>query len=298
MCGIAGVASADSGDPGDGARALAGSAAVAHRGPDGSGMVALAGCALAHRRLAILDLSDRAAQPMASADGRAVIVFNGEIYNHVELRRDLERRHPYRTTSDTESILHLYAERGLEALALLRGMFALAIWDTVERRLVLARDRLGKKPLHYAETPAGLLFASEIPALLAMGVPRRFDPPALGPYLALGYVPAPGTAIEGVRRLDPGSALVYQGGRAVVSRYAAPFGAKAVPAGSAPRSVEEAARALRPLLEESVRLRLRSDVPVGVFLSGGVDSSIVAALAARASGSPLDTFTVVYDETG
>ncbi|MBI3449187.1 MAG: asparagine synthase (glutamine-hydrolyzing) [Acidobacteria bacterium] len=298
MCGIAGVASADASAPGDGARAAAGSLALAHRGPDGSGMTALPGCALAHRRLAILDLSDRAAQPMASADGRHVIVFNGEIYNHVELRRDLERRHPYRSTSDTETILHLYAEKGLEALALLRGMFALAIWDTVERRLVLARDRLGKKPIHYAESAERILFASEIPALFAMGVPRRFDPSALGPYLALGYVPAPATAIEGVKRLGAGSVLVYEKGHATVSRYAKAPGTAAAPPGAAPASAAEAARRLRPLLDESVRVRLRSDVPIGVFLSGGLDSSIVAAIAARESGPTLDTFTVVFDETG
>jgi asparagine synthase (glutamine-hydrolysing) len=300
MCGLAGYASSDPAAPGDGALARAGSAALAHRGPDGEGWVALPGCALAHRRLAIVDLSERGAQPMANEDASLRIVFNGEIYNHVELRRDLEPRHPFRSASDTEVILHLYEERGPEAIGALRGMFAFALWDAGKRRLLLARDRLGVKPLHYRETRDGIAFASEIPALLAMGAPREFDKTILGTYLALGYVPAPETAFAGIRRLEAGSLLLYEGGRSSVRRYWSPPIPEAASAAGRPRpgTVAEAAREILPILEESVRIRLRSDVPVGVFLSGGLDSSIVAALAARLAPRPLRTFTVVFDESG
>jgi asparagine synthase (glutamine-hydrolysing) len=234
---------------------------------------------------------------MANEDETVWIVFNGEIYNHVELRRELEPRHRFRSASDTEVILHLYEERGAEAVRRLRGFFAFALWDGRRRRLMLARDRLGKKPLHYRLGADGIDFASEIPGLLATGGPRELDAGALGTYLCLGYVPAPATAIRGIRRLPAGSVLIYEGGSAEMVRYWSP----PLPDPEAPE--EPAAddsiwRSFMPLLEQSARLRLRSDVPVGVFLSGGLDSSVVAALAARNSREPLKSFTVVFEESG
>jgi asparagine synthase (glutamine-hydrolysing) len=233
---------------------------------------------------------------MANEDGKVWVVFNGEIYNYLELRRDLESRHRFRSRSDTEVILHLYEEKEERVVESLRGMFALAIWDAERRRLVLARDRLGKKPVHYRVRPDGLDFASEIPALLAAGGERRLDAEVLGTYLCLGYVPAPATAIQGVRRLPAGSMLTYQDGEVNLERYWSPP-LPATNGGDAQRT-EEAARRILPVLEESVEIRLRSDVPVGVFLSGGIDSALVAALAARHSSQPLRTFTVVFGETG
>jgi asparagine synthase (glutamine-hydrolysing) len=232
-------------------------ARLAHRGPDGDGLRAFPGCAMAHRRLAIIDLSARGAQPMANEDESVWIVFNGEILNHVELRRELEARHEFRSRSDTEVILHLYEEKGVEAVHDLRGFFAFAIWDRRERRLLLA------------------------------------------PYLMLGYVPAPATPLEGIRRLPAGSLLTYESGRLRVERYWSPPLPVADPA-ARPGAEEprDAWRAFPSLLEESVRLRLRSDVPLGVFLSGGLDSAVVAAHAARLSSERIRTFTVVFDEAG
>jgi len=301
MCGIAGHASADATAPGALAIVRRGIERLAHRGPDGEGVKTMPGCALGHRRLAIIDLSERGAQPMANEDGTIWIVFNGEIYNHVELRRDLEARHPFRSQSDTEAILHLYEERGPGAVEALRGMFAFALWDARNRRLLLARDRLGKKPLHYAATDAGIAFASELPALAAMGVARDFDPSVLGTYLALGYVPAPATPLKGVRRLPAGSLLLYESGRTEERRYWSPPSASRGPvprSQPSPRDAAEAAERIGPLLEESVRIRLRSDVPLGVFLSGGLDSAVVSAMAAREVGKPLRTFTIVFEEAG
>jgi asparagine synthase (glutamine-hydrolysing) len=297
MCGIAGAAAADPAAPGDAAAVRRMVGRLAHRGPDGEGVEGFAGCALGHRRLAVIDLSPRGAQPMANEDGTVWVVFNGEIYNHVELRRGLEARHAFRSASDTEVLVHLYEEKGPGLVRSLRGMFAFALWDARRRRLILARDRLGKKPIHYRADASGIAFASEIPALLAAGGAAGFDPSCLGTYLCLGYVPAPATALAGIRRLPAGSVLTYEAGKIEIGRYWSP----PVPAregGPAPATHREAARAVLPVLEEAVRLRLRSDVPVGVFLSGGLDSGLVAALAARHAGGPLRTFTVVFDEAG
>lgn len=296
MCGIAGSVSADPGAPGELERVRKMAARLAHRGPDGGGERSFPGCALGQTRLAIIDLSPRGAQPMPNEDESLWVVFNGEIYNHLELRRELEGRHAFRSRSDTEVILHLYEERGDRLVEDLRGMFAFALWDTRRRRLLMARDRLGKKPLVYRVSPRGIDFASEIPALLAAGVPRRFDASTLSTYLALGYIPAPDSAVEGIRRLPAGTLLVYERGQARTARWWAP----PLPSSgqTQPRTTGEAARRILPLLEESVRLRLRSDVPVGVFLSGGLDSAVVAALAARHSPEPVRTFTVVFPESG
>ncbi len=297
MCGLAGFASADGSTPGDESFARKAISRLAHRGPDGEGVRAFPGCVLGHRRLAIIDLTPSGAQPMSNEDGSVWVVFNGEIYNHVEIRRDLERRHAFRSASDTEVIVHLYEEKGDALIDDLRGMYAFALWDSRRRRLLLARDRLGKKPLHYAVGASGIAFASEIPALLAAGVKGAFDPSVLGTYLGLGYVPAPLTALQGIQRLPAGCCLIYDRGRVEVRRHWKPP-LPAADARSAFATPREAAREILPVLEESVRLRLRSDVPLGVFLSGGLDSSLVAALAARHAGGRLRTFTVVFDEAG
>ena len=297
MCGFAGFAASDPQRPVEGALARRMASRLAHRGPDGEGLISVPGCAMAHQRLAIIDLSERGAQPMSNEDGAIWIVFNGEIYNHVELRRELETRHPFHSESDTEVILHLYEDQGPACVKRLRGMFAFALWDSLNGRLLLARDRLGKKPLHYRIGPEGIAFASEIPSLLASGEARAFDSSTLGAYLCLGYIPAPATGLEGILRLPAGCTLTYEKGRADLK----PYWAVPIPPPSTPLGVPEPAEVARevlPLLEESVRIRLRSDVPVGVFLSGGLDSSIVAALAARHVAGRLKTFTVVFPEAG
>ncbi len=266
-------------------------AALAHRGPDGEGFFAGAGIALGHRRLAVVDLAG-GRQPMLSADGRFALSFNGEIYNHLLLRRDLEALgHRFRTASDTEVLLHGWRAWGAGLLDRLNGMFAFAIWDRDAGTLTLARDRLGEKPLHYAWLADGTFaFASEIGGLVALpALPRALDPVAIDDFLALGYVPDPATIYAAIRRLPPAHVLVLARGatrRAEPQRYwQAPQAAAAAP--------DDAPGELASRLAEAVSLRLMADVPLGCFLSGGLDSSAVAALAARAGG-PVDTFTIGF----
>jgi asparagine synthase (glutamine-hydrolysing) len=292
MCGLAGIYYLDGGTRPEAAALRAMTDALRHRGPDGEGFHIEPGLGLGHRRLAIVDLAG-GAQPMSSPDGRLVISFNGEIYNHAALRQELEAMgHHFRTRSDTEAILHGWAAWGPGCLDRLNGMFAFAIWDRETRQLVLARDRLGEKPLHYAQLPdGGVAFASELCGLLALpDLPRRIDPQALDDFLALGYVPDPATIYAGIRSLPAGHLLVLRQGPAVLPpprRYwRPPTALRARPA--------DAAAELAARLEESVRLRLMSDVPLGSFLSGGVDSSAVTALAARAAAGPLRSFTIGF----
>ncbi len=285
MCGIAGYVGPLR--PGLGERMAA---TLAHRGPDDAGECVLdAGggrsAVLAHRRLSIIDIPG-GHQPQTNEDGTVHVVFNGEIYNFRELRRELEARgHRFANRSDTEVLPHLYEEHGLGMLDHLRGMFAFALWDAGRRRLVLARDRLGVKPLYWAE-PAGeleLAFGSELSALLAVpGLPAELDPEALAAYLAFLYVPHPLSAVRGVRKLPPAHVLVHEDGRSTVRPY------WALDADAPPSDVD-----IWELLEEAVRLRLVADVPVGAFLSGGLDSSSIVA-AAVAAGERPDTFTVVF----
>jgi len=266
-------------------------AALAHRGPDGEGWWTDGEAALGHRRLAIIDL-EGGAQPLENETGSVRVVCNGEIYNYRELRVALEARgHRFRTASDCETIVHLYEEHGPDAVARLNGMFALAIWDRTLERLVLARDRLGIKPLFYSSVgPRGFGFASEIKALLAARMSRReVDPDALLHYLSCGYVPGTDTIYRDVHRLAPGELLVLD-----------PRGLRRRPywtlePGAPLRSRTAAAEELRALLTAAVREHLVSDVPVGVFLSGGVDSSVVSTLAA-VSAAPLRTFSVTFPE--
>ncbi len=294
MCGICGVVRGGSGAP-DPARLKAANDMIRHRGPDDEGFFVDGPVGLAMRRLSIIDLST-GHQPLSYADGRYWIVFNGEIYNYRELRAELESRgHRFKTKSDTEAILALYQEMGGRCVERLRGMFAFAIWDKGTRRLFLARDRIGKKPLVYAERPDGsLLFGSELRCLFALdpGLPRETDPAAIDLYLSLQYIPSPKTAYRGVKKLPPGHALTWESGRTTVERYwDLPLGAPPVT-----RDYEEAKRLLREKLTEAVRLRMISDVPLGAFLSGGVDSSIIVALMSRLSDKPVKTFSIGFDD--
>jgi len=230
---------------------------------------------------------------MGNEDGSVRIVFNGEIYNFRELRAGLEQRgHRFRSRSDTEVILHLYEELGTDCLSRLRGMFAFAIWDEPRRRLFLARDRVGKKPLYYADTAERFLFGSEIKAILAVeGVPRRPDRQALYHYLTYQYVPSPWTAFEGIRCLPPAHFLLLEDGKAAIERY---WRLDYLPKLTAPEAALE--EELRARLREAVRLRLVSDVPLGAFLSGGVDSSAVVALMAQEIAEPVRTFSIGFRE--
>jgi len=268
-------------------------AAQAHRGPDDAGIYCQGPIGLAHRRLSIIDLSPAGHQPMANEDGTVWIVFNGEIYNFQELRPDLLRRgHRFRSQTDTEVLLHLYEEYGVHCLQYLRGMFAFAIWDGSRRQLFLARDRLGKKPLCYQRDGEALRFASEVKALLQdPTVEARPDPAGISHYLTYGYVPSPGSAFQGVRKLPPAHYLLWRDGTLEVVRYWRLRRDR-----KRERPEEEWCREILARLEEAVRLRLISDVPLGAFLSGGIDSSVVVALMSRASGGPVKTFSIGFEE--
>jgi asparagine synthase (glutamine-hydrolysing) len=295
VCGICGLATADPRRPVDAEMVRGMTDTLWHRGPDGDGYHFSAGVGLGMRRLSIVDLAT-GDQPIASEDGSVVLVCNGEIYNHVELRLELERAgHRFRTRSDVEVILHLYEDRGLSCVDALRGMFAFALWDDARRRLVLARDRLGIKPLHYAITPEGLYFGSEAKAILASGaVAASLDLGAMHELFTFGFPLAPRTMIEAVRRLAPAHLLVYDGGAATTTRYWDP-GPSAERAGAA-RTADEWAESLLACLDESVRLHMRSDVPVGAWLSPGLDSSGIVALMCRHAAEPIRTFSLGFED--
>jgi asparagine synthase (glutamine-hydrolysing) len=264
-----------------------------HRGPDGDGFFWDADVGLAMRRLAIIDVAG-GDQPIFNEDGSVCVMQNGEIYNYLELRAELEARgHTFTTHSDTESIVHAYEEYGVDCVERLWGMFALAIWDRRRRRLVLARDRLGEKPLVYHRTAdGGLAFASELQALVAHpAVPRHIDPTALDDYLTYLYVPAPRTAYRDVCKLLPGHRLVWEAGQVSIRPYwRVRFGAKLV------IDEDEALARFGALLRDSVRRRLLADVPLGAFLSGGLDSSSVVAEMAELSAQPVKTFSIGFGE--
>jgi asparagine synthase (glutamine-hydrolysing) len=268
-------------------------AVLAHRGPDDAGIRCDGQIGLAHRRLSIIDLSPAGHQPMSNEDGTIWIVFNGEIYNFQSLRPELlSRGHRFRSGSDTEVILHLYEDHGTDCLRFLRGMFALAIWDGPRRQLFLARDRLGKKPLCYHQDAHGLRFASEAKAILQdPDVQAAPDPASVSQYLTFGYVPGPASAFRGFRRLPPGHFLTCRDGRVDVTRYWRLRRDR-----KAQRPEEEWCREIVARLDEAVRLRMISDVPLGAFLSGGIDSSAVVALMSRASSGPVKTFSIGFEE--
>ena len=267
---------------------------LAHRGPDDEGSYTDAdgAVALGHQRLAILDLSSRGRQPMSTPDGRLTIVFNGEIYNYLELRDDLQGYGiEFQTSSDTEVLLRAYETWGVGALDRLLGMFAFAIWDRQDQSLVLARDRVGKKPLIYFSDGAALAFASELKALLAFPqCTARLDPEGVQLYLALGYIPAPFSIFRNVRKLQPGHYLRFRSGRLEIHRYWFPEQANVCSPGPPGARIEE----LRGIFREAVRIRLRSDVPIALFLSGGIDSAAVAAECCE-QGHKVRAFTATFD---
>jgi len=293
MCGICGIYNYGSGLPVTREALKAMNDLIVHRGPDDEGYYAHENVGLAMRRLSIIDLST-GHQPISNEDGTLWIVFNGEIYNFQELREGLlARGHKFKTRSDTEVILHLYEEKGADFPKELRGMFAVAIWDKKKQRLVLARDRMGKKPLYYAVTPSFIAFASELRCLLAVpGMPRDIDLKAVDSYLTLQYIPSPMSVFKSARKLEPAHTLVFEKGNIKTVRYwNLPLGEKklALP-------VEELKERLRAELAEAVKIRLISEVPLGAFLSGGIDSSVVVALMAKASAEPVKTFSIGFKE--
>lgn len=287
MCGIAGHLAGEHGDV-DAVRRMLGR--LAHRGPDGEGVWHDGPCVLGHRRLAIIDLTAAGRQPMCNEDGNVVISVVGEIYNHVALREELEAKgHRFRSRTDVEVVAHLWEEHGARVPTLLRGMFAIAIWDKRTRTLLLARDRYGEKAVYWSYGPTGLAFASELPAMRAFDGSAEIDLDALDAYLALQYVPAPATIFAGIHKLLPGHVLVASpGGVPDVRAYVEPD--------HTPRykgiDVVEATREVRRVVEDAVRVRLMADVPLGAFLSGGIDSSIVVACMATASSKPVKTFSI------
>lgn len=294
MCGICGIVQWGSSTAPDPELVRRMNGLLVHRGPDDEGYYAGASCALGMRRLSIIDLST-GRQPISNEDGTVRIVFNGEVYNFQELRAELEGKgHRFKTRTDTETIVHLYEEMGPECVTRLRGMFAFAIWDEPRKRLVLARDRLGKKPLLYALRPGGLAFGSELRCLLEVpGISREVDPLAVDLYLALQYIPSPWTIFRDVRKLPPAHRLVWEKGKVRVERY------WDLPVEDPPPKglrVEEAEELLRLKLREAVRLRLIADVPLGAFLSGGIDSSIVVALMSDLQSRPVRTFSIGFEE--
>jgi asparagine synthase (glutamine-hydrolysing) len=297
MCGLAGVLHLD-GSPVDTAVLHRMGEALCHRGPDAEGILedhaGRPAIGLVHRRLSIIDLSPAANQPLGGEDGRVQVMLNGEIYNFQELRASLEKGHTFRTHGDTEVIAHGYEDREEGIVPLLDGMFALAIWDARRRRLVLARDSFGKKPLYYWSDARRFVFASEIKALLAAGVPAEMADERLGEYLAFGYVPTPATFFKGIRKLPPASLMVVDGQGAAAPRQ---YWDLAYPPEGAAAEVDlgAAAERVRELLSNAVRKRLVSDVPLGVLLSGGVDSSAVAAFMSRLVPGRVKTFVVGFE---
>ncbi|MDF3018711.1 MAG: Asparagine synthetase [Steroidobacteraceae bacterium] len=293
MCGIAGYVDFSGHQPEQARERLKRMTdAIAHRGPDGEGFYVDGHAALGHRRLAIIDVSG-GHQPMAGADGKVQIVFNGEIYNYLQLRAELESLgHTFRTNSDTEAIIGAYLQWGENCAERLNGMFAFAIWDTRTQALFLARDRVGKKPMYYFRRGSVVAFASELKALRATGwCPDALDPEALDCYFSFGYIPAPKTIYRNVSKLRAARTLHVTAARETERQYwQLKFGAPVE------RSLESATEEFESLLDDAVRCRLMSEVPLGAFLSGGLDSSLVVSSMARASSRPVITNSIGFDD--
>jgi asparagine synthase (glutamine-hydrolysing) len=291
MCGIAGIAAIDSGRGGlDASPIRSMLTCLKHRGPDDEGEFVAEGVVIGHRRLSVIDVAG-GHQPLYGARETTVIVVNGEIYNYRELKKELSARgHVFRTSSDSEVAAHAYDEWGLSFLERLDGMFALALWDAARQQLVLARDRMGEKPLYYTVAGNELIFASELTSIIQHpAVKRELDPEALSAYLALEYVPAPRTILQNIYKLEPASMLVLENGAIRKSRY------WTIEARTTfVKTYDDAVALLRERLEYAVVSRLMSDVPLGVFLSGGLDSSTVAAIAAKHGA--LETFSIGFRE--
>ena len=294
MCGIVGILSDTRGNREDlTGRVTAMASSLAHRGPDDEGFFFADGVALGHRRLSIIDLAT-GHQPMFNEDGSVCIVFNGEIYNYAQVKEELSAKgHRFATNSDTETIVHAYEEWGQACVHRLRGMFAFGIWDDREKKLFIARDRLGKKPLFYADYAGQFVFASEMKAILTdPNFDRSMDEEALAAYFLFSYIPAPLTIFKNIRKLPPGHTLTVQNGQVTIERY---WDIAFEPDHRKTESqfIDE----FQHLLDEAVRIRLISDVPLGAFLSGGIDSSTVVALMHRHSREPVKTFTIGFGGT-
>jgi len=288
LCGIAGFTHLQSRP--DPARIRDAAATILHRGPDQQGVFESDRVSLAATRLKIIDL-ESGAQPLFSENGDTVIVFNGEIYNHAELRRELEQRgRRFRSHSDTEVVLEAFLEWDLDCFTRLRGMFGLALWSESRGRLLLARDRMGIKPLFVARRGSDLYFGSELKTIFVHPeIPRSLNPAALDCYLSMNYVPAPFTMVEGIEKLRPGCWLEWQGGETRSEPY------WRIPCDVDPHwSMESAKSTLDSLLQQSVREHLLSDVPLGIWLSGGLDSSTLVHYATAASTSRLKTFSICF----
>lgn len=300
MCGICGkVTVSPEGIDGEVIRKMV--SALRHRGPDDEGVYLSEGkgenseikAGLGHRRLNIIDLSSRGRQPMTNEDETVWIVYNGEIYNFKELKNELiDKGHIFRSDTDTEVIIHLYEERGIECVKLLRGMFAFAIWDKKDGRLFLARDRFGKKPLNYIAKNDSITFSSEIkPILEDMSVEREVNIESLHNYLTYQYVPHPETMFKGIKKLPPAHILIWDRGRIKIERYW-----NLSYANKFKISEDECCERILDLLSEATKMRMISDVPLGAFLSGGIDSSIVVALMSKCLGGPVRTFSIGFED--
>ncbi len=292
MCGIAGLAFRDGARPSSRAYLQTMCDVMRHRGPNDEGFWTGPGAGLGMRRLSIIDLAG-GHQPISNEDNTIHVILNGEIYNFQELRPQLEAKgHTFRTNSDTEAIVHLYEEYGERCVESLRGMFALAVWDEKRKRLLLARDRLGKKPLHYAVLGDRLLFASEMKSILVhRDMPREVDPIALDQFMTFEYVPGERTLFKAIRKLLPGHRLIWEQGKLRTEPYWE-FPSKVDPT----RTMAEWAEELRETLRESVKLRLIADVPLGVLLSGGIDSAALVALMRQVTSGPIKTFSIGFED--
>lgn len=268
---------------------------LVHRGPDDSGFYEDELVSLGHRRLSIIDLSSQGKQPMANEDNTVWLVFNGEIYNFRDLRVELEKKgHIFKSHTDSEVILHSYEEYGLECVDNFRGMFAFALWDNKRRRLVICRDRIGKKPLYYWQKGERLIFASEIKSLLCcQDIPREVNKDGFYSFLAFQYVPGVETAVKNIFRVPPGNMLIAENDRVMLREY---WSIRKIVNSREDNSPDQAVERMGHLLEESVRLRLVSDVPLGILLSGGLDSSSIAALISRSGVKSIRTFSAGFGE--
>ena len=290
MCGIVGHVVAPGGSPDSEAVSTA-MGRLRHRGPDGSNIAHFAQACLGHTRLSIIDI-ERSVQPWQSEDRRYTLIFNGEIYNYVELRVDLEKcGYRFRSSGDTEVLMNMFVHHGEKCLEQINGMFAFAVWDETERSLFIARDRIGKKPLYYAAFDGGIAFASEIPALREFtGVDLEIDLEAAHDFFAYQFINGSKSIHRGIKKLRPAHYLIYKGNKLTASRYWSPPHPV-----STTRRATELGEELVDLIDDAVRLRLRSDVPLGAFLSGGMDSSIIVATMKRL-GADVETFTVGFSE--
>ncbi len=270
---------------------------LAYRGPDDRGVFTSGHVGLGHRRLSIIDLSSSGRQPMSNEDESIWLVFNGEIYDFEKHRKELmQKGHIFKSRTDSEALIHLYEDHGADCVKYINGMFAFAIWDKKQDRIMLARDRLGIKPMHYFWNGQKLSFASEIKALLCdPSIPRDMNPVALDLYLTLNYIPCPETIFKGINKLEPGALLLAEKGRIASKKY---WDIRGYSHDSQQKTddIEEAKKTLYELLESSVRRRLISDVPLGAFLSGGIDSSIIVALMAKNSSKQIRTFSIGYKD--